>query len=154
VLNPDDSQYELPISAVVDIEDSQVELPAFTPERSAARDDNWPIAGGERPSLEPSLSSPEYPSFIASCGRYYFAVAIAFGAFSLGVLGFFLVREVLGGQAISVSVTLLIVGCVGMVAFLLLSLTVTALNLLLADLAKNVRQMRLQTEPKTRIVSD
>ena len=70
------------------------------------------------------------------------------------LLGFFLAREILGGQTIGASVTLLIVGCVVIVAFLLLSVTVTALNLLLADLTKNVRQLRIQSEPKTRIVGD
>ena len=152
-VDPNDSQYELPVSTIVDIEDSQVELPAFTPDRSGP-DDNWPIANDDSPSGELTLSSPWYLSFVDSWGRYHFAVAIGFGAFSLALLGFFLTREILGGQTIGASVTLLIVGCVVVVAFLLLSVTVTALNLLLADLTKNVRQLRIQSEPKTRIVGD
>jgi hypothetical protein len=147
-VDPDDSQYELPVSVIVDIDDSQVELPAFTP------DDKWPVAGGDPPSLELSPSSPWHYRFVDSWGRYHFAIAIGFGAFSLVILGFFLARTILGGQTISASVTLLIVGCVGMVAFLLLSVTVTALNMLLADLTKNVRQLRIQSEPKTRIFGE
>jgi hypothetical protein len=152
-LDPDDSQYDLPVSTIVDIEDSQVELPAFTPEHSA-QDENWPGANDDAPSGELMFSSPWYFSFVDSWGRYHFAVAIGFGAFSLVLLGFFLAREILGGQTISASVTLLIVGCVVVVAFMLLSVTVTALNLLLADLTKNVRQLRIQSEPKTRIAGE
>jgi hypothetical protein len=153
VVDPDDSQYELPVSTDIDIEDSQVELPAFTPERSSP-DDKWPLIGDDQPIMVLSLSSPWHYRFVDSWGRYHIAVAIGFGAFSLAVLGYFLAREIFGGQTIGVSVILLIVGCVGLVAFLLLCLTVTALNLLLADLAKNVRRLRIQSEPKTRIVGD
>jgi hypothetical protein len=153
-VDPDDSQYELPVATDIDIEDSQVELPAFNPTPTSA-DDNWgTVTDDDPPNMVLSSSSPWPNRFVDSLGRYHFAVAIGFGAFSLVVLGFFLAREILGGQTIGVSVTLLIVGCVGMIAFLLLSLTVTALSLLLADLAKNVRQLRIQSEPKTRVVGD
>ncbi len=152
-VKPDDSQYELPIVTDVDLEDSQVEIPVFAPTRSSA-DDQSPVIDDDRPSIVLSLSTPWPYRFVNTWGRYHFAVAIGFCTFSLVVLGFFLAREVLGGQTIGVSVTLLIVGCVGMIAFLLLSLTVTALNVLLADLAKNVRRLRIQSEPKSRVVGD
>jgi hypothetical protein len=152
-VGPDDSQYELPVSTDVDIEDSQVELPAFTLEASSPNDRSFG-AGDDPPSVELMVSSSWYYTFIDSWGRYHLGVAIGFGALSLVLLGFFLAREILGGQTIGASITLLIVGCVGMVAFMLLSVTVTALNRQLAELAKYVRRMRIHSEPKTRIVGE
>ena len=153
VIDPDDSQYELPVSTDIDIDDSQVELPAFTPDQVAA-DEYWHSAGDDPPSVEPNFKSPWHDRFVNSWGRYHFGAAIGFGAISLAVLGYLLASELFGGQSTSASVPLLILGCVGTVAFLLLSVTVTALNRQLADLAKHVRLMRMQSEPRTRIVGE
>jgi hypothetical protein len=153
VMDSDDSQYELRVSMDIDIEDSQVELPAFAPEQMLP-DENWRAAVDDPTSVELTFTSPWHYRFVNSWGRYHFGVAIGFGAISLAVLGYFLASEIFGGQSIGASVPLLILGCVGTVVFLLLSVTVTALNRQLADLAQHVRLMRIQSEPKTRIVGE
>jgi hypothetical protein len=153
VVNPDDSQYELPISTDIDIDDSQFELPAFAPEQMSP-DESWRAAVDNPPSMERTLTSPWHDRFVNSWGHYHFGVTIGFSAISLVVLGYFLASEILGGRSISASIALMILGCVGTVAFLLLSVTVTALNRQLADLAKHVRLMRIQSDPKTRIVGE
>jgi zinc-ribbon domain len=153
VVNPDDSQYELPISTDIDIDDSQFELPAFAPEQMS-REESWRAAVDNPPSMERTLTSPWHDRFVNSWGHYHFGVTIGFSAISLAVLGYFLASEIFGGRSISASIALMILGCVGTVAFLLLSVTVTALNRQLADLAKHVRLMRIQSDPKTRIVGE
>ncbi len=76
----------------------------------------------------------------------HFYVVVGFAASSLSVLGFFLVRALVAGQTLSSSITALLIGCVGTVAFLLLSLSATVLIILLVDLARSVRLLIQQTE--------
>ena len=132
--SPYDSQYEMTAVLGGDPDDSQTELPAFTGgvdesgEIEAAR----PFDTG---SSEYLLPVPWYFNFIDSWGRLHFYVATGFAAASLSVLGFLLVRALVAGEITSSSVTALIIGCVGTVAFLLISLSATALTVLLVDLA-------------------
>ncbi len=93
------------------------------------------------------LPTPWYVKFIDSWGRYHACVALGFGAASLSVLVYLLVRPLTGGESLTSSTTTLVVSVVGIIAFLLLSLTATAFYLLLVDLGKNVRQLNLQANP-------
>ena len=127
-----------------DPDDSQVELPAFT---SAGT----PFGEGESPlpfdsaSFEFLLTVPWYYKFIESWSRVHFYVAVGFAAGSLAVLGFLLLSAILAGRVLSPSITALIIGCFGAIAFLLLSLPATVLVILLVDLARNVRLLIQQT---------
>jgi hypothetical protein len=142
---PFDSQYEMTAVLGGDPDDSQTELPAFggesdlSGEIEAAR----PF---EAPSSEFVLPVPWYFNFIDSWGRVLFYLATGFAAASLGVLGFLLVRALVAGHTMSSSVTALIIGCVGTIAFLLISLSATALTVLLVDLARNVRMLIQQAD--------
>jgi hypothetical protein len=145
--DPDDSQYELTAIVRNGIDDSQVELPAFSP------DDIPPFepgaeSGFEQASGDVALPDPWYFKFIESWGRYHARVALGFGAASLTVLGYFLVRPLVGGESLTSSTTTLVVGCVGTIAFLLLSVTATAFYVVRVDLGKNVRQLNLQANPR------
>ena len=66
------------------------------------------------------------------------------------MIGVFLVRAFLGRPNLSSSITALILGFVGTIAFLLI-LTTTALNLLLVDLARNTRRLR-SIAPRSRVI--
>jgi hypothetical protein len=138
--SPGDSHYEM--SAVFDdgYDDSDDEMAAFDPGSS---DDNEALvpSGVEPGSAEIFLPGPWYFKFIDAWGRFQFFTALGFAAASLSVLGFLLVRAVVGGHILSSSITALILGCVGTIAFLMLSLSATVLIVLLVDLARNVRQL-------------
>ncbi len=141
---PGDSHYEL--SAVFDdVPDSQVEIPAFSVTDAA------PAGAGPSPTFEPDrpdddLGVPWYYHYIVSWGRIHFFAALGFAACSLSILGYFLIRAVVAGHVIHTSITALIVGCVGTIAFLLLSISVAALVALLVDLGKNMHHMSLRAE--------
>jgi len=140
-----DSHYE--ISAVLDdgYDDSDDEIPVLTA-GSSAENAGLVASNFESGSTEIFLPSPWYYKFIDSWGRFQFFTAIGFAAASLSVLGFLLARTIVGGQILSSSTTALILGCVGTIAFLLLSLSATALIVLLVDLARNVRRLIEQAE--------
>jgi hypothetical protein len=121
-------------------DDSQTELPAFVDGESPAGESPAP-GGPEAGSSGLFLADPWYYNVIDSWGRLHFYVALGFGASSLAVLGYFLVSAIVGGHTLNSSITALIVGCVGTIAFLLLSLSATALVILLVDLARNVRAL-------------
>jgi hypothetical protein len=143
--SPFDSQYEMTAELGGELDDSQVELPAFTSTAARSGDsDSGPAF--ETESSEFLLAVPWYFKFIESWGRLHFYVAVGFAASSLSVLGFLLIRALVAGQILSSSITALIVGCVATIAFLLLSLSATVLIILLVDLARNVRLLIQQND--------
>ena len=92
------------------------------------------------------LPAPWYFKVIESWGRVHLYVVMGFAASSLSVLGFLLMRALVVGQILSSSTAALLVGLVGTIAFLLLSLSATALIMLLIDLARNMRLLIQQHE--------
>jgi hypothetical protein len=149
--SPYDSQYEMTAVLGGDPDDSQTELPAFTGETDLS--DETDLSGEieaarpfETASSEFLTPVPWYFNFIDSWGRLLFYLATGFATASLAVLGFLLVRALVAGQIMSSSVTALIIGCVGTIAFLLISLSATALTVLLVDLARNVRMLIQQAD--------
>ena len=121
------------------IDDSQVELPAFAPSEAL------PVQNGlasefDSASSEVLLASEAYDRFINSWGRFHFYGALGVGVASIAALGFFLVRAI-AGQTINVSTTAVVIGCVAMVALLLLSLTASALCLLVLAMGRTIRQL-------------
>ncbi len=148
-----DSHYEF--SAILDdgSDGSDDEMPAFDP-RADHPAANRPDLRFESGSTEILLPNAWYYQFIDSWGRFQFFTALGFAAASLSVLGYLLARAIVSGEILSSSTTALILGCVGTIAFLLLSLSATALIVLLVDLAKNVRQLIQQTEQSSATPGD
>jgi hypothetical protein len=143
--SPYDSQYEMTAVLGGNPDDSQTELPAFV----GAPDESGEFVvppPTETPSTEYLLPAPWYFKFIDSWGRLLFYAATGFAAASLAVLGFLLVRALVAGVTMSSSVTALIIGCVGTIAFLLISLSATALTVLLVDVSRNVRTLIQQSD--------
>jgi hypothetical protein len=142
---PDDSHYEF--SAVFDAanesDDSQVELPAFSMEAAVADAADSDVSLGPAGSEE-STAVPWYYTYIESWGRLHLLAALGFAASTLSVLGFLLLSALAGGPIVDAPITALIVGCVGMVAFVLLTVSVAAVVALLADLGKKLRQLNFR----------
>jgi hypothetical protein len=145
--------------------DSQYDMAGFFEEEGGGSNNEMPAyraAGGLREapgSFEPAstellLDSPWYDRFIEGLSRAQFLIALGFGSSTLAVLGYFLVRALVGGAVIDASITALIVGCVGTVAFMLLSVSATVLVVLLVDLLKNLRQLIVRVNPEPRVARD
>ena len=143
--SPEDSQHEMAAVLGGDPDDSQVELPAFVL-ADGPSGEYATSPGLQTGSSEFLLAVPWYFRFIESWGRVHVFVAVGFAAASLSVLGFLLIRALVAGHTLNSSITALIVGCVGTIAFLLLSLSATVLIMLLIDLARNVRLLIQQTD--------
>jgi len=150
---PGDSHYEM--SAVFeDVNgDSNFELRAFT-RGAASVDEAHPSLTFEPASSEVLLPFPWHYNFIDSWSRFHFFVALGFGTSSLAMLGFFLVRALVGGQIINSSITTLMVGCIVTVAFVLLSVSATALIVLLVDLGRNLRRLTAHSNRDARIAGE
>jgi hypothetical protein len=127
-----------------DPDDSQVELPAFTSAADSSAEVEA-VTAFEPENSELATAVPRYYKVIESLGRVHFYVVLLFAASSLAVLVFLLVSALVAGQTLSSSITALIIGCVGMIAFLLLSLPATMLMILVIDLARSVRVLIQQT---------
>ncbi len=134
--------------------DSHFELPAFPsddlePDHAQSGLTDQPAVGFASVGAGASNGWP-----IGAWGRYHLYVALGFGGVSLGVIGYFLVRPLVGGAAVSSSTTALILGCIGTIAFLLLSVAATTLNYLLLDLGNNVRQLMRQANLRPQAARD
>jgi hypothetical protein len=149
----DDSHYELPVADDDGQHDSQDALPAALPGRPAS-DDDFPAYVAVHKQADAALVNPWYVNFIDSWARYHFAVALCFGALSIAVLGFCLVRAGGGVQIVSLPITALITGGITLVAFSFLLITATALNLLVVDLARGVRRLGIPQDRERRVASE
>jgi hypothetical protein len=140
LINSDDSQYELPVTAENCLHDSQVEIAVLKPE---VRNPNVDFPGpvDDLPVGVIAVTKPKYFYLIDSWARYQFVVAVTSGIISLAILGLSLFRAGHGVQAVRLSATAQIAGGIALVAFSLLLVTATALNLLLIDLAKSARRL-------------
>jgi hypothetical protein len=142
---PGDSHYELSDPSFAAFEDSGAEWTAVStanpaPRRSEAASNGEPVAS------EAIGNEPWYYKLIDSFGRYQFLVALNFGALVLVLFGFLLVRPLIGNVGLDSSASALLVGLVGTVAFLLISLITAALIVLLVDLARTIRRLRLHVD--------
>jgi hypothetical protein len=145
--SPDDSHYELsPIYGDdANGDDSQVELPAFSMDSEAPEGErHTAIFDPARPDA--ARPAPWYYDYISSWGRYHVITALGFATISLFVLAGMLLSSLVGGPIIDISSIALIVGCVGTIAFLLLTLPLAALVALLADLGKSLRQLHFRSD--------
>jgi hypothetical protein len=151
-LGPDDSQYELTFSFQDPQGGSGVDWPAEPaddPEFEAARSGEFAASFS---SGEVATSEPWYYRFIDSSGRLLFIGALILVIMSLPLLGFLLVHVLGGSAAVNPTTLALIVGSVAAMSFLFISLAITALNVLLVDLARNIRRLRDHADRKAGIV--
>jgi hypothetical protein len=150
-LGPGDSHYELTFTLGDPSGEAAVDWAAGSGEDALA--DEGP--SGEVVVPHGGSAAPADPwsyRFIASSGRLLFYVGLALAVCSLPLLGFLLVR-IFGGSPAADSTTLaLVVGSLAAMSFLLISVSMAASNLLLVDLARNVRQVRDHAERQTGIV--
>ncbi len=102
------------------------------PERAAFR---------EVPGAKPVLFFTSNGRFVHIWSRYQLVTTLAFGATALCILGFFVLRSSIGGQPLTPATSTLVVGLLGTVAFVLLSLTAIVLSALLSELARDLRRL-------------
>jgi zinc-ribbon domain len=149
-----DSNYELTVSLEGELDDSQFELPTIKePHPSPSEDPPAPALVLAGPEPEPLPPDPQYYNLIDSWSRICFWGVLGLGGLALVVIGVFLVRAFLGRPNLNSSITALILGFVGTIAFLLISCMTVALNLLLVDLARNTRRLRLHADRSAQIAS-
>lgn len=145
----DNSNYELTVSLEGELDDSQFEISAVTvtdPSLSASRP---PLA--HRPSdTEPRPPDPPFYDLIDKWSRICFLVVLGLGAVSLVVIGVFLGRALFGSQNVNTSTTTLIVAFLGTIAVVVVSFTTTTLNVLLVDLLRNIRCLRIHADRNSR----
>jgi hypothetical protein len=151
-LGPSDSHYELPIVTAGD-DDSQDNLPELDADMpfDAPVDSDAIIAAAASSGL---LARPWYFRFLHAWSRYYFLFALGIGILALAALGFFLIRALVIGHTFSSAIAALVLAAVGLVAYVLLSVTATALYFLLLDLARNTRAWNVRADLNTTIASD
>jgi hypothetical protein len=150
---PGDSHYEWPVINDVDMDDSQVDLPAFS------GGDDW--SSDEMPVLAPDASSDEIsvvePAPLAATGpgaRFRFMAAILIRVLSLAILGFFVMQGVLNAQTVGLSIMALVAGCLGIGGLLLLSMARGPHPRLLNNFTGSVRRAGSHTDIDRPIASD
>jgi hypothetical protein len=150
---PGDSHYEWPVINDVDIDDSQVDLPAFS------ADDDW--SSDEMAVLESDASSDEIPvaepAPLAATGpgaRFRFVAAILIRVLSLAIFGFFVLQGVLNAQTVGLSIAALVAGCLGIGGLLLLSMARDPHPRLLNDFTGSVRRAGPHADIDRPIASD
>jgi len=165
---PGDSHFEWSYNVGAFDDDSQVDVPAFVapePEPKqieaasvslAARVGNGAVGGArsEEPkqiqvaSVSKVLAAQPVPimrwngRFVDFWSRYQLVTTLGFGALASGVLGFFLLNASIAGNSLAPATSTLVVGFIGTVAFVLISLNGLALNSLLIDLARELRRLQ------------
>src|SRR5262249_15932523 len=110
---------------------------------------------GEIVALRGGAGGPPDPwsyHFITSSGRLLFYGGLGLAGLSLPLLGFLLVRILAGSPAPGSTMLALVVGSLTAISFPLISLSMTVLNVLLVDLARNIRWLRDHAERETGIV--
>jgi hypothetical protein len=141
---PADSHYELTEGGEVAPDDSVDDWPAVSPSETPS--DPWLAATAEPAATEVLTRDPWYYKLIDDFGHLQFYVALTFGALALALLSFLLVRTLSGSLGLDSSVSALVVALVGTMAFLLISLIATVLIVLLVDLARNIRRLRIHAD--------
>ncbi len=144
VAGPNDSNYEITVALEGELDDSQFELPAIA-ETAPAPPASRPALASLLAGLEPFPRDSRYYDRIDSWIRVGFFGVLVLCAPSLLLIGFFILRAFLVGQYIHSTTTALILGFVGTIAIVLIMITLTALNLILLDLAKNTRPIAVSS---------
>jgi hypothetical protein len=88
---------------------------------------------------KPTPFAVRHARFVDLWSRYQLFATLAFGAVGIGIFGFFLLSSSIGGQAVRPAILVLVVGFLGTVAFVLLSLTAIVLSALVSELCRGLR---------------
>ncbi len=122
VRGPGDSHYEWPVIREVDIDDSQVEIPAFSADDPESSDE-LPTLAPDPPSEEILVAESSQFASASLFARYRIAIATLIRLVSLAILGFFVFQVVSNAQTVGTSIMALVVGCLALASLLLLSMT-------------------------------
>ena len=150
-LGPGDSHYELSSDLEDGMTGSDDDIPVVDPTVTSTAGESrtssfWrgPPSSSRVDDPTSSDDSPEpwFYRVLISWGRPHFFASIGFGAFSLVVLAFLLLRTILVESPLPFSTSALIAGLFVTVALLFLCTTVTTLNFLLLDLTRESRRHR------------
>jgi hypothetical protein len=136
---PGDSHYEWPVITEAEIDDSQVELPAF----SAGDDpsgDEMPAFTPEAPSEEFSAAEPARSGAASRLAWYRVTPANLIRLATLAILGFFVLQGVWNARTIGAAVMAFVAGCLGLGGLVLLSKAHGAQPKLLSEFTANVRR--------------
>jgi hypothetical protein len=79
--------------------------------------------------------------FIEIWSRCQLVATLAFGALSFGILGYLLWKSAIGGQGHAPTASALVLGFLGTAAFVFLSLTALARNVLLTQISRELRRL-------------
>jgi hypothetical protein len=117
---PGDSHYEWPGISDPDLDDSQVELPAFTDGDDSSSAET-PAFAADSASVEISVINPGHDALNGSRPGYRLAAALLIRAVSLAIFSFFVFEagrnvHTVGGA----SVMALVAGCMGLCGLILL----------------------------------
>jgi hypothetical protein len=88
---------------------------------------------------KPTPFSVRHARFVDLWSRYQLFATLAFGGVASGIFGFFLLSSSIAGQTVRPAILVLVVGFLGTVAFVLLSLTAIVLNALVSELCRGLR---------------
>jgi hypothetical protein len=122
-LDLNDSHYELTVVNDEEIDDSQVELPAFTSE-DVPSSDEIAVLTDDPPSEETLIGDPRHANLTDPRRRYRFAATLTAGVLLLAILAYFMHQGIFNGQPVSSAITALIAGCLGLGGVVLLILSV------------------------------
>jgi hypothetical protein len=153
VLGPGDSHYELPALFDDDGIDSQVELPAFVAEPIESDSLNANAITGATIAADLRTNAWIYRHF-DSWGRSHVLATLVIGIGALAGLAFCLVRSLIVGTTVGSSIIALVLACVGLAAFLLLSLTATPFYLHWFELTSSVRALPLRSTANRQMLSE
>ena len=117
---PGDSHYEWPGISDPDLDDSQVELPAFTDGDDSSSAET-PAFAADSASVEISVINPGHDALNGSRAGYRLAAALLIRAVSLAIFGFFVFEAGRNAHTVGgASVMALVAGCMGLCGLLLL----------------------------------
>jgi hypothetical protein len=147
--DPSDSHYEVTEPFDDELDGPPSELPPADSEDSG---EFYQVA--DSPGVQEATSASAGPASSAPVAwsskslhnwrRFQLLAAISFGGLSLAVLGFFLVSALTAGRAINSEILAIVVGVIGTVAFLLLSIEATTLLAVVLELARHMQQIRAE----------
>jgi hypothetical protein len=150
-LGPGDSHYDLS-SSFVDFPNDVAPMPART--RAHPQVQSIASARGEqaqaqvRPFPAAATASSQrvsgtelYPRFLDVWARFQLPATLGFGGLALLVVGALLIRALASGQPGDAATSILVVGVVVIIAFVLISLMAAVLNAILTQLNGDLRRM-------------
>jgi hypothetical protein len=143
LLGPGDSHYELRVT-VLEADDPQVGFPAFRT-AAPASDELAVTALLQMPLEERPLALSVCSKLLRAWSRIHIVAAIGFGGLSLGIIALVMLSVMFGPAAIGFSGLAVGAGLVATFGMVVIVFSAAFQNLLLADLARSLRQLHTET---------